>query len=46
MQMYHVFCIHFSAEGHLDSFKLLAIINKAVIDIVENVFLLYDGASF
>jgi hypothetical protein len=27
--MYHIFCIHFSVEGHLGSFQLLAIINKA-----------------
>jgi hypothetical protein len=29
--MYHIFCIHSSVEGHLDSFQLLAIINKAAI---------------
>jgi hypothetical protein len=29
--MYHVFCIHYSVEGHLGSFQLLAIINKAAI---------------
>ena len=27
--MYHIFCIYSSVEGHLDSFQLLAIINKA-----------------
>jgi hypothetical protein len=27
--MYHIFCIHSSIEGHLGSFQLLAIINKA-----------------
>jgi hypothetical protein len=27
--MYHIFCIHSSVEGHLGSFQLLAIINKA-----------------
>jgi hypothetical protein len=31
--MYHIFCI--SVEGHLGSFQLLAIINKAAINIVE-----------
>jgi hypothetical protein len=36
--MYHIFCIHSSVEGHLDSFQLLAIINKAAMNIVEHVF--------
>jgi hypothetical protein len=26
--MYHIFCIHSSVEGHLDSFQLLVIIDK------------------
>jgi hypothetical protein len=43
--MYHISCIHFSLEGHLDSFQLLAIINKAAMDIVEHVSLLQVGAS-
>jgi hypothetical protein len=43
--MYHIFCIHYSVEGHLDSFQLLAIINKAAMNIVEHVFLLPVGAS-
>jgi hypothetical protein len=29
--MYHIFYIHFSVEGYLGSFQLLAIINKAQI---------------
>jgi hypothetical protein len=29
--MYHIFCIHSSVEGHLGSFQLLAIINKAAM---------------
>jgi hypothetical protein len=37
--MYHIFCIHSSAEGHLGSFQLLA------INIVEHVFLLPVGSS-
>jgi hypothetical protein len=37
--MYHIFCIHSSVEEHLGSFQLLAIINKAAMNIVENVFL-------
>jgi hypothetical protein len=44
--MYHIFCIHSSIEGHLASFQLLAIINKAAMNIVEHVSLLYVGASF
>ena len=38
--MYHIFCIHSSVEGHLGSFQLLAIKNKAAMSIVEHVFLL------
>jgi hypothetical protein len=37
--MYHIFCIHSSVEGHLGSFQLLAIINKAAMNIVEHVSL-------
>jgi hypothetical protein len=37
--MYHIFCIHSSVEGHLGSFLLLAIINKAAMNIVECVSL-------
>jgi hypothetical protein len=43
--MYHSLCIHSSVEGHLGSFQLLAIINKAVMNIVEHVSLLHVGAS-
>ena len=35
-----------SIEGHLGSFQLLAIINKAAMNIMEHVSLLYVGASF
>ena len=35
--MYHFFCIHSSVEGHLGSLQLLAIINKAAMNIVEHV---------
>jgi hypothetical protein len=44
--MYHSFCIHSSAEGYLGSLQLLIIINKAAINRVEHVSLLYVGASF
>jgi hypothetical protein len=43
--MYHIFCIHSSVEGYLGSFQLLAIINKAAMNIVEHAFLLHVGAS-
>jgi hypothetical protein len=43
--MYHIFCNHSSVEGHLGWFQLLAIINKAAMNIVEHVFLLHVGAS-
>ena len=43
--MYHIFCIHFSVEGHLGSFQRLAIINKAAMNIVEHVSLLHVEAS-
>jgi hypothetical protein len=43
--MYQIFYIHSSVEGHLGSFQLLDIINKAAISIVNHVFLLYIGAS-
>ena len=43
--MYHIFCIYSSVEGHLGSFQLLAIINKAAINIVKHVSLLHVGAS-
>ena len=38
--MYHIFCIHSSVEGHLGSFQVLAIINKAAMNVVEHVSLL------
>ena len=43
--MYHIFCIHSSVEGHLGSVQLLAIINKAAMNILEHVSLLQVGAS-
>lgn len=44
--LYHIFCIHSSVEGHLDSFQLLAIRNKTAMNSVEHVSLLYAGVSF
>jgi hypothetical protein len=43
--MYHIFCIHSSVEGYLGSFQLLAIINKAAMNIVEHVSFLPVGTS-
>ena len=43
--MYHIFCIHSSGEGHLDSLHLLDIINKAAMNIVKHVSLLQVGTS-
>jgi hypothetical protein len=44
--MYHIFCIRFSVEEHLDFFQLLAIKNKAAMNIVEHVSLLCVEISF
>ena len=41
--MNHFFCIHSSVEGYLGSFQLLAIINKATMNIVEHVSFLLVG---
>jgi hypothetical protein len=43
--MYYIFCIHSSVEGHLGSFQLLVIINKAAMNIAEHVSLLNVGES-
>jgi hypothetical protein len=43
--MYQIFSIHSSVVEHLGSFQFLAIINKAVMNIVEHVSLLHVGAS-
>jgi hypothetical protein len=41
----YIFFILSSVEGHLCCFQLLAIINKAAMNIVEHVSLLYVGES-
>jgi hypothetical protein len=46
VQMYHIFCIHSSFEGHLGCFQLLAVTHKVAMNIVEHVSLLYVGESF
>ena len=35
--MNHIFFIHSSVEGHLGCFKFLAVMNKAAMNIVEEV---------
>jgi hypothetical protein len=45
VKMYHILCIHSSVEGHLGSFQLLVIINKAAMNIVEHVCFLPVGTS-
>jgi hypothetical protein len=43
--MCHIFCIHSSVEGHPGYFHLLAIINKAAMNTVEDVSLLQVRTS-
>jgi hypothetical protein len=43
--MYQIFCIHSSVEGHLGSFQILGIINKASMNIVKHVSILHVGTS-
>ena len=42
--MYHIFCIHSLVAGQLGCFQFLAIMNKAAMNIVEQVSLWDDGA--
>jgi hypothetical protein len=44
--LHYIFCIHSFVEGYLGSFQLLTIINKAAMNIVEHVSLLYVGKTF
>ena len=44
--MNHIFCIYSSVMGHLGCFQLLAITNKAVMNIVEHMPLQHGRASF
>ena len=44
--MCHIFFIHSSLEGHLGCFHILDITNNAVMNIVEQMALQYDWASF
>jgi hypothetical protein len=44
--MYLIFFIHSSVEGHLGYFQFLTIMNKAAMNIVEQISLQYSGVSF
>jgi hypothetical protein len=44
--MNHIFSIHSSVEGHLGCLQLLAITDKAAMNIVEHMSLWYGGESF
>ena len=44
--MYPIFLIHSSVIGHLGCFQFLAIMSNVAMNIVEQMSLLYDCASF
>ena len=44
--MYHIFLIHSLIKGHLGCFQVLAMTNKAAMNIVEHMSLWHDWASF
>ena len=44
--MYHIFFIHSSVEGHLGCFQFLATMNKAAMNVVEQVSMYYGEACF
>ena len=44
--MYYIFFRHSSVEGHLGCLQVLAVMNKAAMNIVEQVSLWDGGASF
>ena len=44
--MNRFFCIHSSVVGHLGCFQILAITNKATMNMLEHVLLWHGGASF
>ena len=46
VQMDHIFCTHYSVLEHLSSFQLLAITNKASVNIGEHVPLWHCWISF
>lgn len=44
--MHHIFFICSLVEGYVDCFQFLAVTNKAAMNIAEQMFLWYGGASF
>ena len=46
VQIYHIFFIHCLVEVHLGCFQILAIINNAALNTVEQMSLWYECASF
>jgi hypothetical protein len=44
--MYHIFFFYSSDEGHIGYFQFLAIMNTTVMNIIEQVSLWYNEASF
>ena len=44
--MYHVFFIHSLVEGYLGCFQVQAIMNNAAMNIVEQMSLWYEYATF
>ena len=44
--MYHIFLIHSLIEGHLDCLQFLLIMNRTIINMVEQLSLGLDELSF
>ena len=44
--MYHIFFVHSSFDRYLSCFQFLTIMNKAAMNMVEQVSLWWDEASF
>jgi hypothetical protein len=44
--MNDIFFIHYSIEGYLSCLQFLATINKAAMNVLEQLSLWYSGASF
>lgn len=44
--MHHIFTIRLSVDGYLGCFQLLAIMNRATLNMGEQLFLYQDAKSF